>query len=217
MSSVSILRLDLRRVQAGITSELLSISTRHEILVRIMEHTNMKKIHIVLFKDFVKLSSLQPKRSSHLSKISFDVKLSSIQASEFRVFVNSLKTNTTLTTLNLGDCSIGNEGTLALSEALNTNTTLTTLDLGYNLIGNEGALALSEALKTNTALTTLNLRDNSIGNEGALALSEALKTNTTLTSLNLQYNSFGNEGARALTNVSKASGRYVLTKQPLVK
>ncbi|KAI8599884.1 hypothetical protein EDD21DRAFT_432081 [Dissophora ornata] len=205
MSSVSILRLDLQWFQASIASKLFSTSTRYEILVRIIEHTNMKMIHIVLSKDFMKLSSLQPKRSSHLPKASFEIKPRSIQASEFRIFANSLKTNTTLTTLDLRGNSIGNEGALALSEALKTNTTLTTLNLWMNSIGKEGALALSETLKTNTTLTTLDLEGNSIGNQGALALSKALKTNTTLTTLNLAGNSIGKEGALELLEALKTN------------
>ncbi|KAI8604594.1 hypothetical protein EDD21DRAFT_411928 [Dissophora ornata] len=200
MSSVSILRLDLHRFQASIASNMFSISTRYEILVRIIEHANMKMIHIVLSKDFVKLSILQPKRSTHLQKLSLEI---TPQASDFRVLVKSLKTNNPLTTLNFKDNSIGKEGALALSGALKTNTTLTTLNFYHNSIGNEGALALSEALKTNTTLTTLKLQFNSIEKEGALALSEALKTNTTLTTLNLFDNSINYEGAQALSEALK--------------
>ncbi|KAI8596490.1 hypothetical protein EDD21DRAFT_422222 [Dissophora ornata] len=127
-----------------------------------------------------------------------------IGVSDFRVLVNSLKTNRPLTTLNLEN-SIENEETLTLSGALITNTALTTLDLRGNSIGMEGALSLSEALKTNTTLTTLNLWSNSIGNEEALALSEALKTNSTLTTLNLWSNSIGNEGALALSEALKTN------------
>ncbi|KAI8595696.1 hypothetical protein EDD21DRAFT_448419, partial [Dissophora ornata] len=125
MSSVSILRLDLHMFQASVASKLLSTSTRYEILVRIIEHTNMKMIHIVLSNDFVKLSSLQPKRSSHLHKLSIEM---TPRASDFRVLVKSLKTNNPLTTLDLTSNSIGKEGALSLSEALKTNTTLTTLN-----------------------------------------------------------------------------------------
>jgi len=39
----------------------------------------------------------------------------------------------------------------ALSEALKTNSTLTALNLGNNTIGDDGAQALAEALKTNAA------------------------------------------------------------------
>ncbi|KAI8606157.1 hypothetical protein EDD21DRAFT_349318 [Dissophora ornata] len=173
MSSVSILRLDLRMFEASIASKLLSTSTRYEILVRIMEHPNMKTIHIVLSKDFMKLPSLQPKRLTHFRKLSIEL---TPRASDFRVIVKSLKTNNPLTILNLENNSIGNDGALALSEALKTNTTLTTLNLQRNSIEKEGALALSEALKTNTTLTTLNLKNNSIGKEGALALTNVSKT-----------------------------------------
>ncbi|KAG0058779.1 hypothetical protein BGZ89_000986 [Linnemannia elongata] len=40
-----------------------------------------------------------------------------------------------------------------LSEALKTNSTLTTLNLESNNIGNNGAQALSRALKTNSTVT----------------------------------------------------------------
>ncbi|KAF9170590.1 hypothetical protein BGX20_008780, partial [Mortierella sp. AD010] len=116
ISSVSILRLDLRRFQASAASKLLSTSTRYEFGTQ-------------------------------------------------KIVTPSL---------------IRNEGALALTEVLKTNTTLTTLDLFQNSIGKEGALALSEALKSNTALTTLYLYRNSIRNRGDLALSEALKTNPAL-------------------------------------
>lgn len=45
-----------------------------------------------------------------------------------------IKTNTTLTTLNLTNSQIRNEGAQALAEALKTNTVLTRLDLAYNEI-----------------------------------------------------------------------------------
>ncbi|KAI8597906.1 hypothetical protein EDD21DRAFT_407255 [Dissophora ornata] len=205
MSSVSILRLDLPRFLESIPSKRISTSTRYEILVRIIEQTNMKMIHMVLSEDFVELPSLQPKSSSHLHKLSIEMKPQWIQGSDFQEFLKSLKTNNPLTTLNLQGTQIMKEGALALSEALKTNTTLTTLNLRRNSIGSEGAISLSEALKTNTALTTLDLQHNSIGKEGAVALSEALKTNITLTTLNLEANSIGNEGALALSEALKTN------------
>ncbi|KAF9108063.1 hypothetical protein BGX27_008491 [Mortierella sp. AM989] len=208
MSSVSILRLDLDRFRASNTSKLLSTSTRYEILVRIIEHPKMKVVHIVLSKDFSKLSELQPKISSHLHKLSFEMVISSIGASDFRVLVQALKANdalTTLAALTLEDNKIGKKGALALAEALKNNTTLTFLNLGSNSIGNEGALALAEALKTSITLVILGLWGNSIGNEGALALSKALKINTTLTALSLGSNSIGDEGALALAEALKTN------------
>ncbi|KFH68199.1 hypothetical protein MVEG_05018 [Podila verticillata NRRL 6337] len=43
------------------------------------------------------------------------------------------------------------------TEALKTNSTLTTLNLQDNSIGDNGAQALAEALKTKLTLTTSNL------------------------------------------------------------
>ncbi|KAF9199684.1 hypothetical protein BGZ59_003765, partial [Podila verticillata] len=94
---------------------------------------------------------------------------------------------------------------VALSEALKTNLTLTTLNLGFNSIYENGAVALSEALKTNSSLTTLNLGVNSIGDDGAQMLSEALKANSTLITLDLGSNSIGDNGAQALAEAFKAN------------
>ncbi|ORZ23717.1 hypothetical protein BCR41DRAFT_420288 [Lobosporangium transversale] len=177
VSSVSILRLDLGESQESITWKLLSASTRYENLVGIIELSNMKTIHIVLPPDVKNLSNLQSVKSSHLHKLSFEMRPRKMKTSDFRLLTNPLEASVAL---NLASSSIGDEEALALSNVLRTSTSLTDLDLRRNSIGNEGALALSEALKTNTSLTNLGLSRNSIGKEGALALSEALKSNMAL-------------------------------------
>ncbi|KAG9067205.1 hypothetical protein KI688_011987 [Linnemannia hyalina] len=92
-----------------------------------------------------------------------------------------------LTTLDLEDNSIGDNGAQALSEALKANSTLTTLDLSRNPIESDGAQALSEALMVNSTLTTLSLGGTSIGDNGAQALSEALRTNSTVTIIGVVF------------------------------
>ncbi|KAK3836626.1 MAG: hypothetical protein JOS17DRAFT_787789 [Linnemannia elongata] len=72
---------------------------------------------------------------------------------------------------------------IALSEALKTNSTLTALDLDGNSVGDNGAQALSEALKINSNLTALALNYSSIRDHGTQALSEACNTNSTVTIL----------------------------------
>ena len=57
-----------------------------------------------------------------------------------------------------------------IGEALKSNSTLTYLDMSYNFIGDSGAMALSSALKINSTLTELNLGYNPIGDEGTLSL-----------------------------------------------
>ncbi|KAF9177180.1 hypothetical protein BGZ51_009033, partial [Haplosporangium sp. Z 767] len=206
-SRVSILRLDLHRLRISLGRELISTPAPYEPLVRIMEHINMKIIHIVLPKEFVKLSSLQPTQSSRLPKLS--LKIVMIGRNELGILAETLKTNTTLTTLDLGNNSIKDNGALALSDALKTNSTLITLNLGNNSIGDKGAVALSDALKTNSTLITLNLRFNSIGVNGAVALSDVLKTNSTLTTLNLEKNSIGDNGAVALSDALKVNSTLI--------
>jgi len=47
---------------------------------------------------------------------------------------------------------------------------LTTLDLGNNSIGVEGAKAIADALKVTAVVTKLWLNHNNIGPEGAIAI-----------------------------------------------
>ena len=79
--------------------------------------------------------------------------------------------------------NIGDEGAKAIGEALKSNKTLTNLDVRHNKIQSEGAKAIGRALKSNKTLTSLNLQSNEIEDEGMQAIGEALKSNRTLTSL----------------------------------
>lgn len=106
--------------------------------------------------------------------------------------------DTSLTTLELDNNEIDDEGAEDLGLALANNMTLTTLDLGANNIGPKGAKNLVLALANNTTLTTLSLMMNQIGDEEATDLSLVLANNTTFTSLNLGGNKINNTGAKAL-------------------
>ncbi|KAG9060730.1 hypothetical protein KI688_008941 [Linnemannia hyalina] len=152
-SNVSILHLNLQYFRPNFSSKLQPTSARYGVLCRIMKHPNMKMIHIVLPSDLISLSIFPSKPPSHLRKLSFEMVPEMIKAKELGQLSETLKTNSSLTTLNLERNSIGDNGAQALSEALKTNSTLTTLNLLRNSIGDNGAQALSEALKTNSTLT----------------------------------------------------------------
>ncbi|KAG0351167.1 hypothetical protein BGZ54_003387 [Gamsiella multidivaricata] len=141
-SRVLILRLDLYRFRTSLGTRLLSASARYEALSRIIELPTMKMIHIVLPKEFVKLSSFETKRPSHLRQLSFEMVARSIGGKEFGILAETLKTNSILTTLDLAGNSIESNGAQALSEALKTNSTLTILYLDGNWIEDSGAQAL---------------------------------------------------------------------------
>ncbi|KAG0318954.1 hypothetical protein BG000_004009 [Podila horticola] len=133
-SRVSILRLDLQQFQTSLGSKLLSTSAQCDILIRIIECPHMKTIHMVLPKEFIKLLNFQPITPSHLHKLSFKLMAKSIGGKAFGRLAETLKTNSTLTTLYLYGNSIGENGTQALSEALKSNSTLTIFEMEADLI-----------------------------------------------------------------------------------
>jgi internalin A len=91
-----------------------------------------------------------------------------------------------LTSLNLSDNEIGDEGV----QALGCLVKLASLDLRSNKIGNNNAQALSPLVN----LASLDLGWNEIGADGARALSSLVN----LTSLDLAGNAIGADGAQAL-------------------
>jgi hypothetical protein len=70
------------------------------------------------------------------------------------VQAETLRRNTTVTSLNLGGNGLGGR---ALAEALRFNTTLASLDLRENGLGEGGGRVLVEALRLNTTVKSLNL------------------------------------------------------------
>ncbi|KAF8933520.1 hypothetical protein BGZ47_010838 [Haplosporangium gracile] len=202
-STVSILRLDLKRFRTSLGSKLLSTSTHYDVISRIRDLSNMKVLHIRLSKDLLKVLGLPQDKSSRACKMSCELAPGSIGGKGFGILVEALKTNSTLIILNLRSNSIRDNGTKVLAEALKTNSALTTLDLSINSISSDGAKALAEALKANSALTTLDLFLNSIGDDGAKVLAEALRINSALTTLALRSNSIGDDGTKALAEALK--------------
>ncbi|KAF9960013.1 hypothetical protein BGZ72_008212 [Mortierella alpina] len=188
---VSTLRLKFLHFQTSLASKLFLPSSRHDVLFRIINHSGMKAVHIVIPKDTAKPSAHPPTTSWYFSQLSFEKISRSIGGSGAMELYNSLKTNSTLTDLHLVGNSIGDSGAQALAAALKTNTTLTILNLVGNSIMDDGARALSKALKINSTLTTLDLRDNLIGYDGLLALSEIVRTNSTITTVNVRGNLIG--------------------------
>jgi hypothetical protein len=108
----------------------------------------------------------------------------------FNTIILGLKMNIPIKILKYTDATLSDNfaSIKALAEVLKTNTTLTKLNLSKNSIGNQGASAFAEALKTNTTLTTLDFSWNYIDIKGAKKLVEAMKINSTLTTLYLKGN-----------------------------
>ena len=146
-----------------------------------------------------------------------------------------LRLNTSITTINLRDSQLRDEGVGALADGLKLNkaskvrvldlssngigaagaeklagllslsASLAKLDLSSNKLGSSGTEALRGSLRDNGTLTALNLRDNDIDVAGATALATALRTNGALSTLWLGKNKVGDEGVIALVEALKES------------
>ncbi|QOD38033.1 TomO hydrophobic C-terminal domain-containing protein [Candidatus Wolbachia massiliensis] len=107
--------------------------------------------------------------------------------------VSFLQNKPDITSLNLADCNIGDEGAKELAELEN----ITSLTLVGDSISDEGAKALAHG--NFTCLTDLDLFDNNIGDKGAKALAHGNLTN--LTYLDLSKNNIGDKGVKELTKL----------------
>jgi Ran GTPase-activating protein (RanGAP) involved in mRNA processing and transport len=141
---------------------------------------------------------------------------------------HALAGNTSLTSLDLSDCSFGARGLKGIAEALKSSNTIKHIvllgtinfgDAGADIMADllsstsslehfwmtscgiyaPGLTSIAKALKTNTSLKTLFMCNNDgIGDAGAVALADALATTTSLRCLWLDHCDIGEQGALAL-------------------
>jgi len=103
-----------------------------------------------------------------------------------KALFDALKDNTTLEELNLKENYLGCSGGRVIADGLN-KTSIKTLDIGYCFIGDAGATALAEALKVNTTLTSLMIDNNKYSYVSLSSLLETLTVNRTLKCLYANY------------------------------
>ncbi|XP_015770189.1 PREDICTED: uncharacterized protein LOC107348655 isoform X2 [Acropora digitifera] len=103
------------------------------------------------------------------------------------VCIETFKTNSTVTHLDLFHSNIDDAIAAELAGMLKENLTLTSLHLFHNQIGDVGADALAKGLKENSTLTSLHLSGSQIRDVGADALGKGWKGNSTLRFLRYLY------------------------------
>ena len=112
------------------------------------------------------------------------------------MLADSLRGNTSLTSLKLDFNRVGHEGALALASALPSNNTLCELSLVSNGVGDLGAMHFAAALSATESLSVLRilrLDSNTVNDLGAQKLAQSLALNSTLRELSLSDNLFSHE------------------------
>ena len=151
----------------------------------------------------------------------------------YRLILNALVGNKSLTVLSMENNELGVEGALFLSSILRNNETLISINIANNNIGDEGFGAIANSIMHhkslrsvniglnnlrshgirhvvnliyfNAHITTLILSGNQIGDQGVIDIASALNKNTTLTTLGLRDNYISRIGARALGGVLRCN------------
>ena len=86
---------------------------------------------------------------------------------------------------------------LALAAVLKSNKSITKVDIKNNDIHEEAIAALMDSLKTNTTVTWLDMSDNFCRGKGE-AIAEMIKANKTITYLNLNVTQLTDEDSQAV-------------------
>jgi Leucine Rich repeat len=124
-----------------------------------------------------------------------------IEDEGIRALSQYLIKNSSVTTVDLTNCSIGPLGCEFIGNMFGTDSKnfITKLKIDYNDIGDKGMEMLAEGLRTNTTLVSLSLGYCNITQEGSRHLLEiVINTKTAIKDLNLQGNHLRNYGVVVL-------------------
>ena len=120
----------------------------------------------------------------------------------------ALCSNSTLTSLTMISCGIGDDEATTLAEALRLNTCLKSLDVSHNEIGRIGEKALGKALSLNICLIEFCIGNNRL--EYISNIADALRRNTTLETLDIRCNGISDNGAIMLSRAIKSNSSHSL-------
>ena len=106
--------------------------------------------------------------------------------------------NCILKKLTLAWNTIRLQSCISLCRSLRTNQSLTYLDMSYNSLSHDGGEALGDALLENEVLQHLNIASNAINSSACFTISMGVIENKALRYVNLDNNPIGSAGAAAL-------------------
>jgi hemolysin III len=135
-----------------------------------------------------------------------------VKAADLLPFGEMLKFDNVITSLDLSNCNVSNNGCYILADVLPFNTKLRELILDYNDISELGAIALAKGLSQSLSVNKCSLRGNSIGFQGAVALSKLLRKTRCLHYLDVSNNLLGMRGVHELTQALVDRANYRLDR-----
>eukprot|EP01065_Artemidia_motanka_P003875 TRINITY_DN11860_c0_g1_i1.p1 TRINITY_DN11860_c0_g1~~TRINITY_DN11860_c0_g1_i1.p1 ORF type:complete len:313 (+),score=118.56 TRINITY_DN11860_c0_g1_i1:135-1073(+) len=128
-------------------------------------------------------------------------KLDKLNDQALSVILKELRTNSSVTHLDLSLNNITDAGAAEIAAVLAENTTLVNLELDGNKLTNAGVASLCDALRDNTTLCRLDISCHpKIDNAAAKKIADMLVLNTGLRSVHMRCCSVGSEGVIALAN-----------------
>ena len=176
-------------------SELLKANSSLEVL-------HLNEIDLEYSEKGIHMLSRALKVNTSLKVLSLG-KLQNYNEKDFIDLLISLKTNNTLTELNIGcngDLEDVESFAICIAELLDGNTSLKKIDLSCNEITSDGVTKIAMGLMNNKTLTHLDLRYCNAGNDGAWAIGHLLKHNNTLKDIGLYNNHITDKGAKYIYN-----------------
>ena len=139
--------------------------------------------------------------SANLIVMTARLELEHVSEKDLMAAIQEVILNKQCTHLNLFQQKLSSETILHIASILSSEMVLRSLELGNCSIGDNGVKCLIENLPVNSCLEYLDLYGNSITDTGVRYLAEMLKTNSQLSRLKLAHNQITDEGVQVLLDV----------------
>lgn len=170
-----------------------------QVLQVLAQHTSLKRLNLSNFslpynplEKIVKILVNNPALESlHLNGNKI--------FSKPNVFMAALKSNRSLTTLELSEVDLSAEHLQELANILAEKNQLQSFNISWNNIGDKGVTSIATALQQHTSLHTLHLGGNKISAQGAQSIATMLSA-LQLEKLYLGFNQMGASGIKAITD-----------------
>ena len=191
--------------ELNLSGSVIGITEIDCIAEMLQSNSSLEKLHLYEMDiddtDGLCLLSYALKLNTSLKVISLGA-LQNYISEDYIDLLKSLKSNITLTELNIGcnDLEDVDSVAICIAELLDGNTSLKKINLSNCQINHSGVTKIAMGLMNNKTLTHLDLRYCNAGNDGAWAIGHLLKHNNTLKDIGLYDNKITDKGAKYIYN-----------------